>query len=121
MGLCKRRHYKPERAPARAKGLLGSNAAPLSVPDASAHEVLMSLSAVALEAGLRIGRGGDYDRIADRYTVVGKSLFDGKAMDVKINGEIVGEIIIACRMMRNGTMDPKTGSLIAVDSGIVLA
>ncbi len=121
-GLTKRRWYKPERAPARMKGSIGE-CSPISCPDATKSEVLMALSAVALDAGVAIGRGGDYDKICDKYTVIGKSLVGGKACDIKIDGGTVGEVILACRMMRLGQMDPITGHLIHEPdgSGILIA
>ena len=116
-GLVKRRLYRPDRIPERKRGVIGK-ASPVSVPDATPSEVLTALSAVALQAGVKVGRGGVYDQIRDRYTVVGKSLLDGKALDIDIDGGTVGEVILACRMMRSGAIDPVSGHLLSrPDSG----
>jgi hypothetical protein len=98
------------RKPARVKGVL-HDASPVGMPDATPSEVLMALSAIALESGVRIGRGGEYDSLADRYVVIGQSINDHKAMDLAIKGSTVGEVILLCRMMRTGEIDPKTGHL----------
>ena len=104
------------RKPARIKGVLGK-ASPGSIPDATPSEVLMALAAVALEAGVRIGRGGEYDQLKDRYVVTGQSILGHKAMDLTIDGGTVGEVILTCRMMRTGQMDPMSGHLLSQPGG----
>lgn len=118
-GLAKRRLYKPERKPARKRGVIGE-CSPVGVPDASPSEVINALAAIGMEAGFRVGRGGDYDRIADVYTVVGKGILDGRACDAKIAGSMVADVITTFRMMRDGIIDPMTGHLIHQDSGLLI-
>lgn len=103
MGLTKRRLYKPERRPARKTGVLHDQA-PSGLPDANANEIALALFALAKEANVIIGRGGDYDRIKDVYTVVGKSLETGKAQDVQIAGAEIATLIMAARSLNGGPL-----------------
>lgn len=108
MGLTKRRLYKPERKPARTKGVLGKHGlyklAPVSCPDANGGEVAKALYAVAREAGVIVGRGSGYDALRDEYSVVGKSLATGKAQDFTIAGAEIAVCIKLARMMNGGEM-----------------
>lgn len=111
-GLTRRRLYKPERRPARKKGILDKQA-PISCPDASKGEIAMALFALCHEAKVIVGQGGEYDSLRDEYTVVGKLLDGsvdpdgmptGKVQDVKIQGAEVGAVIKLARMMNGGRL-----------------
>jgi hypothetical protein len=104
MGLAKRRLYKPERRPARIKGVL-YGMAPIGLPDANAGEVAKALFALAKEAGVKVGRGSGYDSLRDEYTVVGKSAATGLARDYKIDGSTVAQLITFARLLAGGKMD----------------
>lgn len=92
----KRRLYKPERSPARVKGVVGKNA-PVSLPDAKRNEIAMALYSICKEAGFIVGRGAEYDALKDIYTLIGKSRETGKAQEVKVHGFEVGAVIQMCR------------------------
>ena len=105
-GLTKRRWYKPERKPARAKGVIGK-LAPIDCPDASQPEVVSAIACICAEMGVRVGRGGEYDALRDEYTVIAKVLDggvhqrrpSGKVQDVKIKGTAVAAAIQYTRML----------------------
>lgn len=101
MGLAKRRLYKPERAPARFKGVLEKQA-PVGCPDASKFEIAAALYAICDQAGVTVGRGGSYETLKDVYTVVGKSKATGKAQDVKVQGLEVASTIKLFRSLNGG-------------------
>lgn len=110
-GLTKRRLYKPERAPARKKGVIGKHQkialyklAPVGCPDANEGEVAKALFAIAREAGVIVGQGSGYDALRDEYSVIGKSLETGKAQDFTIAGFEVAVCIKLGRMMNGGKM-----------------
>jgi hypothetical protein len=103
-GLARRRFYKPERAPARAKGVIGKEA-PISVPDATTTEIKTALYALCKEAGMIIGRGAEYEPIRDEYTVIGKSKATGKAQEIKVQGAEVGSVIRIARMLNGGKLN----------------
>lgn len=105
MGLSKRRLYKPERRPARKRGVLEKDA-PLSVPDASRFEIASAIFAIAKEAGVKVGRGSGYDPLRDEYTVIGKSTATGKAQDFKIAGSEVANAIVLFRYLNGGKARP---------------
>jgi hypothetical protein len=109
-GLTKRRLYKPERSPARKRGIFGKHSvhklAPVSCPDANEGEVAKALYAVAREAGVIIGQGSGYDALRDEYTVIGKSMATGKAQDFTIAGAEIGVCIKLARMLNGGQMRP---------------
>lgn len=98
--MVKRRLYKPDRAPARTKGVIGRNA-PVSCPDADRFEIASAVFAICKEAGFIIGRGAEYDQLKDEYTLIGKSLESGKAQEVKLAGFEVGAVI---KMFRNARL-----------------
>lgn len=108
MGLAKRRLYKPERRAPRKKGVLGHDQAPVGCPDANAKEIAMALASLCQASHVEPGRGGDYDRVKDVYTVVGRSKLTGKAQDFKIEGFAVAFLIQTLRGW-NGTpkFDPQ--------------
>lgn len=102
-GLTKRRLYKPERAPARKRGVLFSMA-PIALPDADPGEVAKAIWALAREAGVIVGQGSGYDSLRDEYTLVGKSMETGKAQDWKVAGEVVADLIKIGRFYNGGPM-----------------
>lgn len=107
-GLTKRRLYKPERRAARDKGVFGRHSktklAPTGCPDANEGEVAKALYALAREAGVIVGRGSGYDGVADKYTVIGKSMETGKAQDFSIDGGTVADLIHFARVLNGGPM-----------------
>jgi hypothetical protein len=98
MGLAKTRLYKPDRAPARKRGVLYDKA-PIGLVDARETEVAKALFALAREAGVDVGQGSGYDSLRDEYSVVGKSRATGKAQDFKIQGAEVASLIIFARQL----------------------
>lgn len=104
MGLVKRPYYKKQRAPARTKGVLRAEVAPVALPEANSNEVALALFALAEEAGVVVGRAGGYDRHRDEYTVVGKCKRSGKAQDFIIKGAEVADLILLGRLMNGGPM-----------------
>ena len=109
-GLVRRKLYKRERRAPRKAGVLRDQA-PVGCPDATKAEILTAIMALAREAGFRVGQGGEYYALGDRYTVIGVSLADHKAQDIVLDGAVVAEVIKLNRLMRDGTMDPQTGLL----------
>ena len=109
MGIAKRRLYKPERKPARTKGVL-YKLAPIGCIDASQGEVAKAIFAMALQAGFAIGRGSGYDPLRDEYTVIGKSRETGKVQDVKIQGADVAELIRFARRLNGGKLQRRAVS-----------
>lgn len=105
MGLVKRRLYKPERKPARKRGVLHNKNAPVALPDASGDEIAMALFALCEEAKVRIGRAEGYDSLRDEYTVVGKSMVTGVAQDWKVKGFEVALLIGFLRQLNGGRFD----------------
>jgi hypothetical protein len=106
MGLTKRRLYKPERRPARKKGVLEKHA-PIGLPTANAFEIASAVASLCEQAGFEVGRGGDYDSLKDEYTVIGKSLVTGKAQEIKIQGGEVAFLIKVGRGLNGGPMVPE--------------
>lgn len=102
MGLAKRRLYKPERKPARMKGVLHEQA-PVGCPDASVKEIAMAIAALCQSVAIDIGRGGSYDAIKDEYVIVGKNRMTGKAQDFKVEGVAVAALINQLRLWNGGT------------------
>jgi hypothetical protein len=105
MGITKRRLYKPERRPARKKGVLEKHA-PIALPGANKYEIATALWALCKEAGVIVGQGGEYDALKDQYTVIGKSMATGKAMDFKVQGQEVAIVISIGRQLNGGPMKP---------------
>ena len=100
-GLVRRRLYKPERAPARKRGVLHKQA-PVACPDANTYEIAMALASLCESAGFIIGRGGEYDSLRDEYKLIGKSLATGKAQDVTVKGFEVALLINYLRALNGG-------------------
>lgn len=110
-GLIKRRLYKPERKPARRKGVLGQQA-PVGCPDANHYEIAMAIAAICEEAQMEPGIGGEYDALKDEYTIIGRvrdggvdtstGMRTGKVQDIKIPGAAVAALIGTLRAW-NGT------------------
>ena len=100
-GLKTSRWYKPERRPARTKGVLNGQA-PVGCPDANNKEIAMAIFSICESADVVIGRGGEYDKLRDEYTVVGKSKVTGKAQDFKFPGLAVAALILWMRAVHNG-------------------
>ena len=109
-GIAKRRLYKPERPPARVKGVIGKDA-PHSCLDASKLEVAMALYSLCREAGVVVGRGAEYEPLRDEYTVIGKSKATGKAQEIKVQGEEVGLLIHLARSLNGGKMSKAASRL----------
>lgn len=116
-GLARRRLYKPERRPARTKGVLDKQA-PIGLPNANKNEIALALFALAQQAGVAIGRGGSYDALRDEYTLTGKVLDGGidakgiktgRVQDIKVQGAEVASVIKVARMMNGGRL-VRTGS-----------
>ena len=104
--MARRRLYKPERAPARKKGIL-YKMAPIALLDANKEEVAMALFALAKMAGVTVGQGSGYDPLRDEYKVVGKSRATGKAQDFTIRGEEVATTIVLARQLNGGKMEQR--------------
>ena len=105
-GLVRRRLYKPERRPARMKGVLHDQS-PVGCADANSYEIAMALASLCRASGMVVGRGGDYDSIKDMYTVVGT--VNGKAQDLKIEGAAVAALIHQLRIWNGGSPFDKRG------------
>lgn len=102
--------YRPERAPARRKGVLNKQA-PVSCPDACPEEIAMALFSIGEAAHMIPGQGGTYDALKDRYTLVGKVLDGGvdaagiptgKVQDLEIEGSAVAALIWTLRGWNGG-------------------
>lgn len=109
--LIKRPLYKAPRQPARKKGIFSGvhrndvcEFAPGNCKDANAGEVSKAIYALAMEAGVSVGRGYGYYTDKDEYEVIGKSLATGKAQDFKIKGEVVAKLIRYARILNGGPM-----------------
>ena len=102
--LARRPNYKPERRPARLKGVL-YKLAPIGCPDASESEVSKAVFALAWKAGFVVGRGSGYEPLKDKYTLIGKSRTTGKAQDVELEGHAVAETIYTFRLLNGGRAD----------------
>lgn len=83
--------YRPERAPARKRGVLGTEP-PNECKSATPHEIITGLCIAAKQLGITIGQGGEYDKTTGMYTVVGKDIATGKVGDWKIPGHLVATI-----------------------------
>lgn len=102
-GRARRRLYKPERKPARTKGVLALyDCAPVMLPNASVSEVKSALFALCRDGGFIIGRALDYDPLKDEYTVIAKSLRTGKVQDVEVKGVMVADVIRVARRLNGG-------------------
>lgn len=102
MALARRHLYRRERAPARKKGEIRDNMAPLAMPDAHQKEIAMAIYAIGLDAKIKVGRAAGYDKLKDKYTVMGKSMETGKAQDFTIEGDAVAVAIELFRQMNGG-------------------
>lgn len=94
--LAKRPNYRPERRPARAKGVF-KDEAPLACPGATKYEIVTALCVVAKQLGIQIGRGVGYDKHRDEYTVIGKTGRFALPQDYVIPGEYVAACILLWR------------------------
>lgn len=105
--MVKRRLYKPERKPARKKGVfkVGKNA-PVALPDATPGEIAMAVYAISIQAGVEVGRGTGYDGLKDEYSVVGKSKATGRVQEFKLKGEEVATAIRLFRLLNGGPAVP---------------
>lgn len=90
--LVRRRMYRPERPPARKKGVF-KNAPPVGALDATPHEVITSIAVVCKQLGVRPGQGGEYDPHSDYYALIGQDVATGKAQDFRIPGHLVASVI----------------------------
>jgi hypothetical protein len=104
MGLARRRLYKAERRPARIKGELRNQNAPIALLDANAKEVAMALYALCDLSGIVIGRAAGYDQLRDEYTVTGTSKLTGKAQDLTVKGAEVADAIVVARVLNGGKL-----------------
>jgi hypothetical protein len=118
MGATKRRLYKPERAPARKKGVSHSQA-PIACPDAEAKEIAMAIYSICESADVVVGRGGDYDWLKDEYTIVGKSKATGKAQDFTVPGAAVAALIMQLRAWNGVQRFDKQAMVKALTPGMV--
>lgn len=100
MGLARRRLYKPERKPARAKGGLTDKDTPISLPNATRREVVMALTVLCKKVRVVPGRGVGYEPLRDEYKVIGKSMVTGKAQDFTVRGVDVADLIKEFRSLR---------------------
>lgn len=108
VGRRRNRLYKPERRPARKKGVLGHQQAPVGCPDASTKEIAMALASLCEASHVIPGRGGEYDALKDEYVVVGKSKLTRKAQDFKVEGFAVAYLIQTLRAWNGGQpFDPQ--------------
>lgn len=106
MSLRKKRLYKPERAPARTKGVIAiEHQAPVGCPDANHAEIAMALASICKAGNMVAARGGQYDPIRDEYTIIGT--ISGKAQDIKIEGVAVAVLINQLRVWNGGAFDKK--------------
>ena len=101
MGLTKRRLYRPERAPARKKGVL-HNQAPIGCVSANAKEIALALYSLCWDAGYVVGQGGQYDSLRDEYTVIAKRKDTGLVQDVTVHGAEVADLIKLARRLNGG-------------------
>lgn len=92
MTRARRRLYRPERAPARKKGVLHKQA-PIGCPNATPTEIAMALFSIGEQAHMIPGRGGTYDSLKDQYTLVGKVLDGGKDSDGTPTGKVQDIVI----------------------------
>jgi hypothetical protein len=103
MGLTKRRLCKPERKPARKKGVLEKHA-PIGCLSANKAEIALAVYSLCEDAGYVVGRGGDYDPLRDQYTVVGKHKETGKVQDITVEGAEVATLIKLVRRLNGGRL-----------------
>lgn len=104
VGRASRRLYKPERAPARKRGVLHDRA-PVGCPNANNYEIAMAIASLCEASHVVPGRGLGYDPIADKYTIAGKSKATGKAQDFEIEGHAVALLINQLRVWNGGKFD----------------
>ena len=103
-GLARRRLYKPERAPARKRGVLHKEA-PVGCLGASGKEIEMAVAAICEIAHVTPGQGSGYNPIRDEYTIVGKDKRTGKAQDFVIEGVAVAALISTLRQAIGAKFD----------------
>lgn len=99
MGLRKRRLYKPDRAPARAKAWAPAPGTKLTEADLSLYEAELGIAAVGYDSGFIVGRIIGYDSKKNAFHVTGKRLRDGKALDARMAGWRVSRAVIAARII----------------------
>lgn len=83
--------------------------APVGLLDAGEYEIASAIASIVHQAGILVGRAGEYDQLRDEYTVVGKSIATGKAQDFKISGDAVADVIKLTRWMNGGKFVPGAG------------
>lgn len=99
MGLAKRRLYKPDRAPARAKHWRHDPSVRLTEADLSLYEAEIGIAAVGWDSGIGVGRVLGYDPHRNVFHVVGKRVKDKRAVDCEIAGWRVSQAVVAARIL----------------------
>ena len=99
MALRKRRLYKPDRAPARAKAWQPAPGVKLTEAGLSLYEAELGIAAVGWDSGIGVGRVIGYDQQANVFHVVGKRLKDKKVVDARIAGWRVSQAVVAARII----------------------
>src|SRR3990167_1545051 len=102
--LARRRLYKPERAPARKRGVLHKEA-PVGCLDANGKEIEFAIAAICETAHITPGQGSGYNPIRDEYTIIGKDKRTGKAQDFVIEGVAVAALINTLRQAIGAKFD----------------
>lgn len=112
-GLVRRRLYKPDRLPPRAKHWSPAIGVKLTEADLSLYEAELGVAAVADDNNVRVGRILGYDPLANRFYVTGNRIkkrrpwlkqgkrieLDPKPVDVEIPGRLVSEAVVAARVI----------------------
>lgn len=113
VGLRRRRLYKPDRIPARAKPWRQNMGVQLTEANLSLYEAELGVAAVADSMNLRVGRIMGYDLHANTFFVTGCRIkkrnphkrqgdrveLDPKPIDFELAGPEVAAAVIAARTM----------------------
>ena len=99
MGLIKRRLYKPDRLPPRARAWDPGPNAMFTEANLSLYEAEIGLAAVGFDSGVVVGRILGYDKRKNIFHVTGKRMVDNKAVDASIAGSRVSRAIISARIL----------------------
>ena len=94
-----RRLEKRPRAPARYKSWKPTPGVKLTEADLSLYEAELGIAAVGWDSGFVVGRILGYDATKNAFTVVGKRLADGKALEARMAGWRVSRAVIAARII----------------------
>jgi len=99
MGLVKRRLYRPDRAPARAKHWTPPPGVRLTEANLSLYEAELGVAAVGWDSGFIVGRILGYDSRTNMFRCVGKRMSDKVAAEADIPGARVSASVIAARII----------------------